>query len=141
MIDREETTQIFSFLKAGELRPFKQFVELYGANLDTRYVANYTPLMECVYTENEEFIHYIVSHIQEKYKNNHEKYKKFINATSTDGKTALMIATLSNSHCRIIKYLLKIGADPKIKDLHGKTAKDYGPFAINEDVENFWKKY
>ena len=138
MIDSNETALLFSLIKSGELRPFKQFIELSGASLECKYISGYTPLMEAVYLENDEFVKYICTSLKGKYSKDREKYKKYLNSSSSDGKTALIIATLGNTKRTIIEYLLKEGASPTLKDLHGKMAKDYAPYATCDDIEKFW---
>lgn len=141
MKDETQIAEVFSMIKLGEFRPFKQFVELYKADLEVKYVSGYTPLMEAVYLEQEIFVDYICAHVDKKSKNNLSQYLNYINATSSDGKTALIIATLGNGNIKIIEKLLENGANPLHKDLHGKTAKDYAPFSICDEIEQFWKTF
>ena len=141
MKDETQIAEVFSMIKIGEFRPFKQFVELYMADLEVKYVSGYTPLMEAVYLDREIFVDYICEHVEKKSKNNTSKYLNYINAISSDGKTALIIATLGNDNTKIIEKLLENGANPLLKDFHGKTAKDYAPYAVCEEVENFWKNF
>jgi ankyrin repeat protein len=139
--DSNQTAEIFSMIKIGEFRPFKQFVELYKADLEAKYVSGYTPLMEAVFLQNDIFVNYIADHVRKISGNNQARYSNYINAKSSDGKTALIIATLGNSDTKIIQILLEKGANPTLVDLHGKSVKDYAPYAVCQEVEDFWLYY
>ena len=139
--DSNQTAEIFSMIKIGEFRPFRQFVELYQADLEAKYISGYTPLMEAVFLQNDIFVNYIADHVKKISGNNQSRYISYINSKSSDGKTALIIATLGNSNTRIIEALLEKGANPTLVDLHGKNVKDYAPYSVCQEVEDFWRDY
>ena len=47
----------------------------------------------------------------------------------------------SKGHLEVIKYLIKKGADPKIKSSDGKTAYDYAIDENHSDVSNYLRQF
>ena len=55
-------------------------------------------------------------------------------------RTPLHLAS-SDGHLEVIKYLIKIGAEPKIKSSNGKTAYDYAIENNHSDVSNYLQQF
>lgn len=133
-------SEVFAMIRQGELRPFKQLIELHGASLEIKYVSGYTPLMEACYLEQLDFVMYICEHMKKKYGVHSSEFKRYLNATSIDGKSAVMIATLSNASSKVVKYLMSEKCDLSIKDLHKKSLRDYIEYSSSDEVENYWRQ-
>lgn len=133
--------EIFEIIKEGTTRNLKQTLGLMkNVNLENHYYQKYTPLMEAVYIQRIDMVEFMLKEIKNKYTRNNIvqiKYKKYINQINVEGKTALIIACLSNDSSEIMQLLIKEGAEVMIKDKESKTIFDYALFSQSDDVEEF----
>lgn len=133
--------EIFQIIKEGTTRSLKQALALMkNVSLENHYYQKYTPLMEAVYLERLDMVEFITKEIKEKYTRNNivqVKYKRYLNQINVEGKTALIIASLSNTNPDIIKYLIQQGAEVTIRDKEAKTIFEYAYFSQSELVEDF----
>ncbi len=73
-----------------------------------------------------------------------QDYAAFVNATDKDGETALMSAVrwnYSGRFAKIVKVLLKAGADVDLKDKNGKTAFDLARESEDREVITAFIEY
>lgn len=140
-IFNESLKEIFEIIKEGSPRVLKQTIMLMKTvNLESHYYQKYTPLMEAVYLQRLDMVQFITQEIKNKYTRNEivqNKYNRYLNQISVEGKTALIIASLSNTESDIIKFLIKEGAEVGIRDNDGKTIFDYAIFSQSEAVEDY----
>lgn len=133
--------EIVEIIKEGTTRSLKQALALMkNVNLENHYYQKYTPLMEAVYVQRLDMVEFITKEIKEKYTRNNivqVKYQRYLNQINVEGKTALIIASLSNTEPDIMKYLIKQGADIMIRDKEAKTIFEYAYFSQSEEVEDF----
>lgn len=136
--------EIFEIIKEGSPRSLKQAIGmLRNVSLENHYYQKYTPLMEAVYMQRFDMVQMITKEIKEKYTRNNivqSKYSRYLNQINVEGKTALIIASLSNTDTEIMKYLINEGAEIGIKDKDGKSIFDYAFFSQSEEVEEFIQK-
>ncbi|AMD94405.1 hypothetical protein AXF11_01550 [Leptotrichia sp. oral taxon 847] len=129
------------------------FLQLYGMDNNTLIDVNskdergYTPIVVAIESQNNEILEYLIkngANLREKhplfgrsvlnvacYYENKEAVEMLLSAnpklineqSGTDGWTALQDATLK-ANIDIIKFLLKKGANPQLKDYSGGTALD-----------------
>lgn len=136
--------EIFEIIKEGSPRSLKQAISmLRNVSLENHYYQKYTPLMEAVYMQRLDMVQMITKEIKEKYTRNNivqSKYSHYLNQINIEGKTALIIASLSNTNSEVMKYLINEGAEIGIKDKEGKSIFDYAFFAQSEEIEEFIQK-
>lgn len=133
--------EVFEIIKDGNPRALKQTVSLLKTvSLENHYYQKYTPLMEAVYMQRLDMVQMITKEIKNKYTKNNivqPKYKRYLNQINVEGKTALIIASLSCTTPDIMTYLINEGSEINIKDKEGKTIFDYAFFAQSEEVEDY----
>lgn len=140
-IFNDSLKEIFEIIKEGTPRSLKQALMIMkNVSLESHYYQKYTPLMEAVYLQRLDMVQFITQEVKQKYTRNdivQPKYHRYLNQISVEGKTALIIASLSNTSPDIMKYLIKEGAEVAIKDNEGKTIFDYALFSQSTDMEDY----
>lgn len=138
-------SEAFQIIKTDTPRLLSQHLAFMPSiNLENYYYQKYTPLIEAAYLNRFDMIKFICENVKAKNTRHGAtgpNYKAYLNHLTTDGKTALMVATLSNPHKDIIEYLLKEGANPFIKDFDNKDVFYYAKYSITENIEQFWNSY
>lgn len=136
--------EVFEIIKEGTPRSLKQTINLLkNVSLENHYYQKYTPLMEAVYIQRLDMVQIITKEIKEKYTKSNivqSRYIRYLNQINIEGKTALIIASLSNTSPDIIKFLISEGAEIGIKDKEGKTIFEYALFSQSDEVEEFIQK-
>lgn len=138
--------EVFEIIKNENPRALKQFLS-FNTHLDLEnfYYQRFTPLLEAVFLERYDMVQFICLEIKQKYTKQgflqKRLYHKFINALSSDQKSALHIATLSNEHSQIIKFLIQEGANTSLKDKENYDVFYYAQYAMTEEIETFWNNY
>lgn len=102
-------------------------------------LANTTPLIEAVSIERIDIVAVICDYVQSK--NNSQTFVNYLNQTSSDGKSAILVATCMNHKPEIIEYLVSHGANFDLKDNSGKSVFDYAIFSPSEEIELFWQNF
>lgn len=137
--------EAFHIIKNDNTRLLNQHLAfMHSINLENYYYQKYTPLIEAAYLDRFDMVKFICENVKAKNTKHGAtgpNYKKYINHLTVDGKTALMVATLSNPHTQIIQYLLNQGANPFLKDYDNKDVFYYANYSITESVEDFWIDY
>lgn len=133
--------EIFVIIKEGTTRNLKQTLGMMkNVSLENHYYQKYTPLMEAVYLQRLDMVEFITKEIKEKYTRNNivqVKYQRYLNQINVEGKTALIIASLSNTNADIMKYLIKQGSEISIRDKEEKSIFEYAYFSQSEEIEDF----
>lgn len=141
----KDLVEAFQIIKSDTPRLLKQHLAFMPSiNLENYYYQKYTPLIEATYLDRFDMVKFICENVKArntKYGITGPKYKAYLNHSTIDGKTALMVATLSNPHTQIIQYLLNEGANPFIKDIDNKDVFYYADYSITDNVEDFWIDY
>lgn len=123
-VDKYGGTLLMTACRWGEIATVKFLMDL-GARVDSpRSSKGRTPLIvACAYYGGKEVCAYLIAHGAK------------VNAQSTDGTTALMLAA-QYWKSDIVDLLLKAGADATLKDQKGQTAMDYlNRNAVTEDLK------
>lgn len=135
-----DITTIMDIVRHESPRLLKQYL-MQNPNwtLKEKGFANYTPLMEAVSIERLEMVVTISDYVKEK--NSIGIYLNYLNEISTDGKSAILIATCMNSGTEVLEYLISNGANYLIKDYDKKGVQDYAILSPSEKVEEFWSSF
>lgn len=137
----ERLKEVFELIKQENPRVLRQLLAMQPTlSLESHYYQKYTPLMEAAYLGDKSMVEYICNLIKEKYtRNNYTsyQYRQYLNQINIEGKSALMIATLSNNKVDVLRYLVSEGASLQIKDKFDKDIFEYALFSNTQDIEDF----
>lgn len=133
--------EIFFIIREESVRSLKHALSIMkNVNLENHFYQKYTPLMEAVYIQRLDMVQFITQEIKNKYTRNgiiQNKYSRYLNQITVEGKTALIIASLTNTNPEIMKFLIKEGAEINIKDKENKTILDYATLSQTQEMEDF----
>lgn len=137
----ERLKEVFELIKQGNPRVIRQLLTMQPTiSMESHYYQKYTPLMEAAYLGDKAMVEYICNMIKEKYTRNNYvsyQYRGYLNQVNIEGKSALMIATLSNNKVDVLRYLVAEGASLQIRDKFDKDIFEYALFSNTQEIEDF----
>lgn len=141
----ENLKESFEIIKNDTPRLLKQHLQFQPqVSLENYLYHKYTPLIEAVYLEKLDMVKFICQHVKTLYTKQNIVaigYKNYLNHTTIDGKSALLVATLTNKNKDVIEFLLNEGANHRIKDKDGHDVFYYADYSTTQEVEDFWHNY